>query len=151
MTPADDLAAVLARAGWSRVAARVLAVLVLTDEPLSSADLAAELRASAGSVSTALRELTGRGDVRELRAPGSRRHWFRAADDLGDGAVVHDGSQLLRSAAIVAELLVGLCPDEDGPRRRLARLQDRLVWLDGYLQRMDSAWADHVRHRDHAS
>ncbi|TDD66376.1 MarR family transcriptional regulator [Jiangella aurantiaca] len=148
MTPADDLAAVLTRAGWSRAAARVLAVLMLTDEPLSSADLAAELGASAGSVSTAIRELTDRGDVREVRVAASRRHWFRAADDLGDGAVGHDRPQLLRSAAIITELLASLTPDQDGPRRRLTRLHDRLVWLDGYQQRMESAWADHLRQRD---
>jgi DNA-binding transcriptional regulator GbsR (MarR family) len=76
---AEELGFYWEDAGGTRMAGRVLGALLLADPPdMSSASLAEFLGISAGSVSTATRELIRPGLARRVRVPGDRQDYFRA-------------------------------------------------------------------------
>lgn len=78
---AEHLALTLVGAGMQRMAARVLAAFLFTDElSLTAGDLGEELRASAGSVSGAVRTVMQMGLIERAPAPGSRREHYRMRD-----------------------------------------------------------------------
>lgn len=81
-TAAEELALALARNGLQRMTARVLAVLLFTEqESITAGEIAEQLGASAGSVSTALKSLTNAGLIERVPAPGSRRDHYHCPDD----------------------------------------------------------------------
>lgn len=78
---AEHLALTLVGAGMQRMAARVLAAFLFTDEPsLTAGDLGEELGVSAGSVSGAVRTVMQMGLIERVPAPGSRREHYRMRD-----------------------------------------------------------------------
>jgi hypothetical protein len=83
---ADEVGFFWEEAGGTRMAGRVLGALLLADPPeMSSSQLAALLGVSAGSVSTATRELINPGVVTRVRVPGQRQDYFRG--NMGAGAL----------------------------------------------------------------
>jgi DNA-binding transcriptional regulator GbsR (MarR family) len=79
---AEELALVLSEHGLQRMTARVLAVLLFAEqETVTAGEIAGRLGASAGSVSTAIKSLTGVGLIERVPAPGSRREHYRCPDD----------------------------------------------------------------------
>lgn len=69
----DALGAVLASWSLPRATGRVYGALLLRDEPTTFDELRAELRLSAGAVSTGVRDLVSWGLARTIPQPGSRR------------------------------------------------------------------------------
>jgi DNA-binding transcriptional regulator GbsR (MarR family) len=78
----DDLGHLYARFGLSVTFGRAFALLLLSEEPLSLDDLAAQLQVSKSAVSVAARELERVGAARRLTSPGSRRVRYEANDDM---------------------------------------------------------------------
>jgi len=78
----DDLGHLYARFGLSVTFGRALALLLLTDQPISLEDLAAQLEVSKSAVSVAARDLERVGLARRLTSPGSRRVRYEAGDDM---------------------------------------------------------------------
>jgi DNA-binding transcriptional regulator GbsR (MarR family) len=78
----DDLGHLYARFGLSVTFGRALALLLLTDQPISLEDLAAQLEVSKSAVSVAARDLERIGLARRLTSPGSRRVRYEAGDDM---------------------------------------------------------------------
>lgn len=75
----DELGFFWEDAGGTRMAGRVLGALLTANPPgLSSSQLASSLDASAGSISTATRELIRPGLAERVRVPGKRQDYFRA-------------------------------------------------------------------------
>lgn len=100
---ADELGFFWESAGGTRMAGRVLGALLLADPPeMSSAQLAAFLGVSGGSISTATRELIRPGLARRVRIPGERQDYFRAT--MGGDAL----SQFLRSRVQLTQQWVAL-------------------------------------------
>jgi predicted transcriptional regulator len=84
----EDLASALMEMGVPRMPARVFAALLTTDSGrLTAADLAARLRVSPAAVSGAVRYLIQIGMVRRESEPGSRRHYYRAPNDVWDEVI----------------------------------------------------------------
>jgi hypothetical protein len=76
---ADELGFFWEDAGGTRMAGRVLGALLLAEPPgMSSSELAEFLGVSAGSVSTATRELIRPGLAVRVSVPGQRQDHFRA-------------------------------------------------------------------------
>lgn len=83
----EHSAAVLAGAGFPKMAARVLMVLTVTEDGLTAQGLAEQLGVSAAAISGAVRYLQTVGYVRRTARAGSRRdryvlpgdHWYGAA------------------------------------------------------------------------
>jgi len=84
----EDLASALTEMGVPRMPARVFAALLTTDSGrLTAADLAASLQVSPAAVSGAVRYLIQIGMVRRESEPGSRRHYYRAPDNVWDEVI----------------------------------------------------------------
>jgi len=78
----EHAAAVLADLGFARMPARVLMLLMATEEPgLTAADLAAGLQVSPAAVSNAVRYLMHVGLAEREAVPGARRDLYRLPDD----------------------------------------------------------------------
>lgn len=78
----EHAAAVLADMGVARMPARVLMLLMATEEPgLTAADLAAGLQVSPAAVSNAVRYLMHVGLAEREAVPGARRDLYRLPDD----------------------------------------------------------------------
>lgn len=75
----DGVGDILASWSLSRATGRVYGLLLVRTEPVTSDELRAELRLSAGAVSAATRELAQWGLARTIPQPGSRRLLFEAA------------------------------------------------------------------------
>jgi DNA-binding transcriptional regulator GbsR (MarR family) len=78
----DDLGHLYARFGLSVTFGRAFALLLLSDQPLSLEDLAAQLEVSKSAVSVAARDLERAGVARRSTTPGSRRVLYEANDDM---------------------------------------------------------------------
>jgi predicted transcriptional regulator len=75
-------AATLADMGFARMPARVLMLLMATEEPgLTAADLAAGLQVSPAAVSNAVRYLIHTGLAEREAVPGARRDVYRLPND----------------------------------------------------------------------
>jgi predicted transcriptional regulator len=84
----EDLASALMEMGVPRMPARVFAALLTTDAGrLTAADLAEGLQVSPAAVSGAVRYLIQIGMVRRESEPGSRRHYYRAPNDVWDEVI----------------------------------------------------------------
>jgi DNA-binding MarR family transcriptional regulator len=79
---AEQLALVLTNHGLQRMTARVLATLLFTEQPTTTAgELAGRLQASTGAISGAIKMLTSVGLVERVPAPASRRDHYRLRDN----------------------------------------------------------------------
>jgi predicted transcriptional regulator len=79
----EDLASALMEMGVPRMPARVFAALLTTDAGrLTAPELADSLQVSHAAVSGAVRYLIQIGMVRRESEPGSRRHYYRAPNDV---------------------------------------------------------------------
>jgi len=84
----EDLASALMEMGVPRMPARVFAALLTTDSArLTAAELAAKLQISPAAVSGAVRYLMQIGMARRESEPGSRRHYYRAPDNVWDEVI----------------------------------------------------------------
>jgi predicted transcriptional regulator len=84
----EDLASALMEMGVPRMPARVFAALLTTDAGrLTAAELAASLQISPAAVSGAVRYLMQVGMARRETEPGSRRHYYRAPDNVWDEVI----------------------------------------------------------------
>ncbi len=84
----EDLASALMEMGVPRMPARVFAALLTTDSGrLTAADLAVRLHVSPAAVSGAVRYLLQIGMARRESEPGSRRHYYRAPNDVWDEVI----------------------------------------------------------------
>jgi DNA-binding transcriptional regulator GbsR (MarR family) len=130
---ADDVGFFWEEAGGTRMAGRVLGALLLADPPaMSSSDLARLLGVSAGSVSTATRELINPGVVTRVRVPGQRQDYFRS--NMGAGALpqflrmrvalTHRWAQLMERGSTLAE------SKDPAVRRQLEEIQAFYEFLE---------------------
>src|SRR5512138_1890333 len=68
--------------GINRSVARVHALLMASEEPLSLEQIAAQLKMSKGNASMSLRELRTFGVVRQVEVPGDRRDFYVTEPDV---------------------------------------------------------------------
>jgi predicted transcriptional regulator len=84
----EDLASALMEMGVPRMPARVFAALLTTDSGrLTAAELADKLQISPAAVSGAVRYLVQIGMARRESEPGSRRHYYRAPNNVWDEVI----------------------------------------------------------------
>jgi hypothetical protein len=123
----DALGDVLASWNLPRSTGRVYGALLLRAEPVTFDDLRAELRLSAGAVSTGVRELVSWGLARTIPQPGSRRLLVEAAGGFEQLlAASHE-----RTRAFIRVLAAG-AGLVDGPRAG-ERLADVTALFEGYV------------------
>lgn len=93
---AEDFGILFERLGGARMLGRVLGLLFVADPPEMTAEqLAAELRASRGSISQATRLLIQIGLIQRVSKPGVRVDFYRARRDAWVEASRHRQADLL--------------------------------------------------------
>lgn len=113
-----DLSDLMVAAGTQRMAARVFAVLIASDEGrLTAGEIAEQLRASPAAVSGAVRYLEQASLVRRTRPMGSRRDVIALMDDLWYEAFVDRTPLLLAWGALMAQGAHALGEDTPAGRR----------------------------------
>lgn len=137
---AERLALVLAQGGMQRLTARVLAALLFTEqETMTAADLVETLHISPGSVSTAVKSLTGVGLIERVPAPGSRREHFRFRE--GAWATLMSGqNQVVKTMREAAEEGIALTGEESTAGRRLTEMRDFYTYLWRELPALIDRW-----------
>jgi DNA-binding transcriptional regulator GbsR (MarR family) len=68
--------------GVNRSIARIHALLIVADGPLSLDEIAERLQMSRGNTSMSLRELRSWGVVKRLKPAGDRRDWYETEPDV---------------------------------------------------------------------
>lgn len=120
--------------GWPPIAGRAAGVLMLSEEPLTSAQLQETLGASKGSVSEMTRLLLAHGTVERFKEPGQRQYVYRWRDDAWVGCLQHvlDSTTRLRELAEHAQESAAAMPDPQ--RARLHEMREYYRFMTGRLE-----------------
>lgn len=133
---------VFERFGFQRMAGRIFALMLLREEPLvTQAELAEELNASTGSISTMIRLLEQLGFVDRISLSGVRGDHFRLTDD----PLVEMTFRRLNGAREVIDIIAAARQTPElGPvaDERLAKAQDFYVFFIEYATRALAEWRD---------
>lgn len=141
--PAEELALVLANHGLQRMTARVLSMLLFTEQPATTmGELADRLRASTGAISGALKMLTSVGLVERVPAPASRRDHYRLRDDAW--AVLYTNqNEVIAAMQKAAEAGIAATGSESLAGQRLTQMHDFYDFLLNEIPALLDRW----RHR----
>jgi DNA-binding transcriptional regulator GbsR (MarR family) len=125
--------------GLSRISGRILGLLLVTHQPISSEGMAEALQVSRSSVSTNLRTLLMAGLVEKVSLPGNRVDYFILASGLWQKALE------MRMAAITplktfAEQALDSLQDEHPARNRMEEMIKWVDLVDSMTQRVRHEW-----------
>jgi DNA-binding transcriptional regulator GbsR (MarR family) len=113
----ERYARVIERGGQSRIAGRIYAYLLTSDQPYHSLkQLADELEVSKASVSTNTRTLIGMKMLQNVAVPGSREEHYALATD-GMEATLFQAVRQARAIAALADEGLALAPKDLTPGR----------------------------------
>ena len=131
---------VFERFGFQRMAGRIFALMLLREEPLvTQAQLADELNASTGSVSTMIRLLEQLGFAERVSLPGNRRDHFRLTSDPMVEMTVRrlDGGRQILDVIRSARSSGALGPTADA---RLAQTEHFYEFFLEYMTKAFDEW-----------
>lgn len=137
---AERLALTLTEGGLQRMAARVLAVFLFTDqETVTMGDIADRLGVSAGSVSGAVKALLSVGLIQRLPAPGSRREHYRMRDDAWP-TLFSTQNTIMESMLHAAESGITTLAPDDPAHQRLQEMRDFYQFIVGEIPDLLHRW-----------
>ncbi|MGP3972064.1 GbsR/MarR family transcriptional regulator [Streptomyces sp. 6N223] len=138
----ERMAADLTEAGTQRMAARVFACLMISEEPgLTSAQLAQRLQVSPAAVSGAVRYLSMARLLRRERQPGSRREVYRLHHHVWYEAITIREEFLERWRQTMKDGMQVVTPGSPA-YERLAETADFLEYVAGELTSLLDRWRD---------
>lgn len=150
----EQFAVMWEMAGSALMDGRILGYLMMMREPyISSADLAAALSASAGSVSMSTRRLVEAGFIARHVVPGDRSHYFRAEDDVWGSWLAGERRYLDRQRVTIEQGLAvvdAADPRDEEVRRRLVNGRDYMAWVSHHHRAMLADWEAFKADRDGA-
>lgn len=130
----EELGVWFERLGWPRMAGRVIGWLLVCDPPEQTMqELAEQLHASMGSVSTMTRMLGQVGVIERVSLPGSRRVRFRVCPSAWTRSV-EEQLERTRSLHEIAERGLALLSDSDPARQ--TRLKIMRTYTRFYLDEL---------------
>ncbi|GAA2084162.1 MarR family transcriptional regulator [Streptomyces albiaxialis] len=136
----ERFAADLTEAGMQRMAARVFACLLASDDgALTSAELSERLQISPAAVSGAVRYLSQVRMVSRQRSPGSRREIYMLRQDVWFAAMTDREPLINRWTATLDAGVSSLGEDTPGGRR-LLKTTEFLRFLQGELRDVLKRW-----------
>ncbi|MEP0070740.1 MarR family transcriptional regulator [Pyruvatibacter sp.] len=97
----EQMGMALQHDGMSRTAARILAMLILSEEPAGLDEIAEHLQVSKSGVSTNTRDLERMGVIRRSTRPGDRQYYFSVADSAVNRLVENHVARLSQAAEAV--------------------------------------------------
>ncbi len=134
------------RVGLTRMAGRIIALLLISDPPRQSMpDICAELKASKSAVSVALKQLVTLKLVEQISLPGERRDYYRASTDMWTRSLrgrMHQLTELVDLAEHGLSLLADAAPDQ---RRRLEMMRDMNAFMLREFPKLLDAWDEEKR------
>ncbi|SCL62999.1 MarR family protein [Micromonospora citrea] len=137
---AERLALALTDGGLQRMAARVLAVFLFTEqETVTMGDIADRLGVSAGSVSGAVKSLLSVGLIQRLPAPGSRREHYRMRDDAWP-TLFSTQNTIMESMLHAAESGITTLTPDDPAHRRLQEMRNFYQFMLGEIPDLLRRW-----------
>ena len=113
-----------------------------------SQELARELHASAGSISTTCRNLMEAGFIHRHAVPGDRNHYYRVDDDIWGSFLAGERRFLDQQRRLFDDLLAELPDRLGGPRRRLQNARNYMIWLATYHKKMLADWQEYKARLD---
>ncbi|GAA3585445.1 MarR family transcriptional regulator [Amycolatopsis ultiminotia] len=139
----ESLALVLAQIGMQRMAARVFAALMTTDEgQLTAGELATQLSVSPAAISGAVRYLEQVGMVTKIREPGERRDHYRLYDDLWFATFLKRDRLLTVWHDATEEGIDALGPDSPAGKR-LTDMRDFLAFMLKEVNELFARWHEY--------
>jgi DNA-binding transcriptional regulator GbsR (MarR family) len=143
LTFVERFAAELVEAGMQRMAARVFAALLASEEgALSSAELGERLQISPAAVSGAVRYLSQVGMISREREPGSRRERYRMHTDQWYETFSRRDQVLLRWENTLRGGVEALGPDTPAGQR-IAETASFFEFLHKEMLDMMDRWKEH--------
>lgn len=131
----DDFGLHIGRAmGWPPMAGRAAGVLMLSETPLTMAELQNALDASKGSMSETTRLLVVSGTVRRFKQPGSRQYVYEWRDDAWTGCLQH---QLEQTTELLTLAENSRAPGADLPERQRDRLREMREYYTFMVERLE--------------
>lgn len=138
---AEDFGLFWESAGSPRMEGRILGYLLIMEQPyISSADLAAVLNASAGSVSTTTRRLTEAGFIKRHAIAGDRSHYFRTENDVWGSWLAGERRFLEKERELLEQGLALVGPEDSSARERFINGRDYMTWIISYHRKMLADW-----------
>jgi len=138
----EEMGLVWTELGSPRMQGRVLAYLMLSNAPhVSSAELAAALHASTGSISTATKVLVDEGFIKRVGIAGQRSFFFRAEDDVWGAFLATEARYLRRRQLFAERALHALGTEDERPRTRFLNMRDYHEWLAEHRHETHEKWA----------
>jgi len=134
------MADIFEQEGQPPIAGRVLALLLLSEEPLCLDQLAGALRVSKASVSTNARLLAHFGVITRARLPRDRRDFYSVVPDLFERTTLQRLEQWQRFTAAVGEARRRVPPRRRVVRARLEGYETAFAYLSGTISRSLSQW-----------
>lgn len=139
------------RWGFNRTVGQMLALIVLSEAPLSADDIAAALKVSRGNVSMALKELHSWHLIRTRREPGDRKDYF-----IANGSIWQLAQQVLaerkkREVDPTLSVLRGeLMNNEadtmpDHARQQMQEIHDLLELFNHWFDDMQNMKPEHLK------
>jgi DNA-binding transcriptional ArsR family regulator len=127
----EEMGGYLASVGMTPMAGRMLSWLLICDPAEQTAgDLAENLQASRGAISTAARQLETAGFIRRSRRRGDRREYFA----IPPGAIhnlLAGASQIYHRMTVIASHGLGVVADLPPPaRRRIEEFHDFVAFVE---------------------
>jgi predicted transcriptional regulator len=139
----EDLASALMQMGVPRMPARVFAALLTADSGrLTAAELAARLQISPAAVSGAVRYLIQIGMARRESEPGSRRHYYRAPNNVWDEVLAIRDHLMTRWTGVLRDGVEVLGPDTPAGER-VAESVRFFEFVGSELPLVLRKWRDH--------
>ncbi|TLW94706.1 MarR family transcriptional regulator [Saccharomonospora piscinae] len=137
---AEQLALTLAKGGMQRMTARVLSALLFAEqETLTAGEIAERLMISPGTVSTAIRSLTGVGLIERVPAPGSRREHYRFRDGAWS-TLMSSQNEVVRAMQQAADAGIAATGENSVAGRRLVEMRDFYAYLMAELPAVIERW-----------
>ncbi|AWG51539.1 transcriptional regulator TrmB [Mycobacteroides abscessus subsp. abscessus] len=137
---AEQLALMLTTHGMQRMTARVLTALLFTEQPtMTSSELAEQLQASSGAISTSIRMLTSVGLAERVPVPASRRDHYRLRDNAWAVLFTNQNAVLSAMQEAAAAGIAGTQKDSLA-RARLTQMRDFYAFLLGEIPTLLERW-----------
>ncbi|HEU4382610.1 MAG TPA: MarR family transcriptional regulator [Anaeromyxobacteraceae bacterium] len=124
--------------GINRSVARVHALLMASEEPISLEEIAERLQISKGNASMSLRELRNFGVVRQVEVPADRRDFYVTEPDVWTMFFRILGERKRREFDPALQAIHGLASEAGATgavRGRLEQMADLLATVEGVVNR----------------
>lgn len=108
--------------GGTRIAGRIMGLLIVDGRPFSLAAMAERLQISKASASTNARWLANAGVIRQTSRAGDRQDYYEIGEDPYPRMMATITARMRKVAALVSEAEARFTDDTDGARTRVHQL-----------------------------